>query len=128
VPIYDYRCTVCGREVEVVHGIHDRGPAECASCGGAMRKALSTPAIHFRGGGWAKKDAQTASASRSGGADTSTASGTATSDAGSVGGGDAPTDPASKGKKDGSSAQGASDRSSTAAGSASKAPAASASD
>jgi hypothetical protein len=26
-----------------------------------MRKALSTPAIHFKGSGWAKKDAQAAS-------------------------------------------------------------------
>jgi hypothetical protein len=90
-----------------------------------MRKALSSPAIHFRGGGWAKKDAQAASASRKVGGETSAASDTATSDPGSAGGGDAATDPASKGKKDGSTPQGGGDRSSTAAGSASKAPAAS---
>ena len=58
VPTYDYRCTACGRQVEVVHGIHATGPATCEVCGGAMRKALSTPAIHFKGSGWAKKDAQ----------------------------------------------------------------------
>lgn len=40
-----------------MHGIHDSGPTTCEHCGGAMRKALSAPAIHFRGSGWAKKDA-----------------------------------------------------------------------
>jgi putative FmdB family regulatory protein len=75
VPTYDYRCTACGREVEVVHGISEPGPSACDSCGGSMRKALSTPAIHFRGGGWAKKDAQ---AARSGSASATTGpSGTA---------------------------------------------------
>lgn len=60
MPTYDYRCADCGLEVEVTHGIHDRGPATCGSCGGVMRKAVSTPAIHFKGSGWAKKDARTA--------------------------------------------------------------------
>jgi len=66
MPVYDYRCTDCGLEVEVTHGIHETGPGTCASCGGAMRKALTTPAVHFKGSGWAKKDARTASASRAG--------------------------------------------------------------
>lgn len=57
MPRYDYRCSSCGREVEVMHGIHESGPQACDDCGGAMRKALSSPAIHFKGSGWAKKDA-----------------------------------------------------------------------
>ncbi len=57
MPRYDYRCSNCGREVEVMHGIHESGPQACDHCGGAMRKALSSPAIHFKGSGWAKKDA-----------------------------------------------------------------------
>ena len=60
MPTYDYRCTACDREVEVMHGINDSGPATCQHCGGAMRKALSPPAIHFNGSGWAKKDAASA--------------------------------------------------------------------
>jgi len=60
MPLYDYRCTECGREVEVMHGIHGTGPETCEICGGAMRKALSSPAIHFKGSGWAKKDAAAA--------------------------------------------------------------------
>jgi putative FmdB family regulatory protein len=57
MPLYDYRCVACGREVEVMHGIHEHGPAACEACGGARNKLLSSPAIHFKGSGWAKKDA-----------------------------------------------------------------------
>jgi predicted nucleic acid-binding Zn ribbon protein len=52
---------VLGRSVEVVHSIHGAGPETCEACGGAMRKALTTPAIVFKGSGWAKKDARSAS-------------------------------------------------------------------
>jgi putative FmdB family regulatory protein len=62
MPLYDYRCVACGREVEVMHGIHDVGPDACEACGGAMSKVLSPPAIHFKGSGWAKKDAAASTA------------------------------------------------------------------
>jgi putative FmdB family regulatory protein len=65
MPLYDYRCTQCGHQVEVMHGIDDAGPSTCALCGGAMRKALSPPAIVFKGSGWAKKDARSGSSSTS---------------------------------------------------------------
>lgn len=64
MPLYDYRCKECDRVVEVMHGIHESGPETCETCGGAMRKLLSTPAIHFKGSGWAKKDAAAASAKK----------------------------------------------------------------
>jgi len=64
MPLYDYRCSVCGREVEVMHGIHADGPDACEACGGAMSKVLSPPTIHFKGSGWAKKDAATATAKK----------------------------------------------------------------
>ena len=62
MPLYDYRCTACAREVEVMHGINAPGPDACEACGGPMSKLLSSPAIHFKGSGWAKKDAAAASA------------------------------------------------------------------
>jgi putative FmdB family regulatory protein len=65
MPIYEYVCSACGRRVDVIHGIHGQGPATCEVCGGAMRKALTAPAIHFKGSGWAKKDAKVAPAAAS---------------------------------------------------------------
>lgn len=58
MPIYDYVCTACGTRTEVLHGVNESGPTVCTSCGGALRKALSLPAIVFKGSGWAKKDAR----------------------------------------------------------------------
>jgi len=66
VPIYDYSCANCGHVVEVVHGVHQPGPTVCPECGGLLRKRISPPAIHFRGTGWAKKDARQAAATRAG--------------------------------------------------------------
>jgi putative FmdB family regulatory protein len=65
MPIYEYRCVACGREIEVIHGINAEGPSICDVCAAPMRKLVSTSAIVFRGGGWAKKDARENRKSRS---------------------------------------------------------------
>ena len=56
MPTYDYVCSACGHEMEVVHGVHGHGPSACSDCGGPMRKTFAAPAIHFKGSGWAKKE------------------------------------------------------------------------
>lgn len=63
MPIYDYTCSGCRHLVEVIHGIYEAGPRFCPSCGieGSMRKGFVTPAVHFKGSGWAKKDRSAAS-------------------------------------------------------------------
>jgi putative FmdB family regulatory protein len=65
VPIYDYTCSACGHLTEVIHGVHDAGPHFCPDCGaeGTMKKQLATPAIHFKGTGWAKKERRGSSSS-----------------------------------------------------------------
>ena len=95
MPIYDYRCTACGRQVEVIHAIDASGPTTCEVCGGIMRKALSPPAIHFRGGGWAKKDARAASTKASAAGAAASATDTAARDDSTSGG--KPATDASKG-------------------------------
>jgi putative FmdB family regulatory protein len=64
VPTYDYRCIACGHEIEVIHGVHGRGPDDCPKCGGEMRKAFVVPTIHYKGSGWAKKDRGASSATK----------------------------------------------------------------
>ncbi len=57
MPLYDYDCAACGRRFEAIHGVHDDPPAACPLCGsGPVRKAISAPAFHFKGSGWAKKE------------------------------------------------------------------------
>lgn len=57
MPLYDYDCSACGRRFEVVHGVHVDGPTTCPLCGkGPVRKAITAPAVHYKGSGWAKKE------------------------------------------------------------------------
>ena len=57
MPLYDYDCAACGRRFEVIHGVHADGPATCPLCGkGPVRKAITAPAVHYKGSGWAKKE------------------------------------------------------------------------
>lgn len=81
MPHYDYVCTVCGTLAEVMHGVHEAGPTACAACGGPMRKALSAPAIVFKGSGWAKKDARPKQSGSSSASDKSETSTTGTPEA-----------------------------------------------
>lgn len=66
MPIYDYVCSNCRSRTEVIHGINDSGPRFCPVCGaeGTMTKAFTTPAVHFKGSGWAKKDRSSSSGTR----------------------------------------------------------------
>lgn len=78
MPVYDYVCRDCGHIVEVIHGVHAPGPTKCTVCGGNLRKAVSAPAIVFKGSGWAKKDARMTarpSASSKDGGESTTADG-----------------------------------------------------
>ncbi len=75
MPNYDYVCSNCGYETEVMHSVHGNGPSVCPRCGGPMKKAISAPAVHFKGGGWARKErSSTGKSARSEGKDTSSAS------------------------------------------------------
>ena len=76
MPAYDYDCAACGRRFEVSHGVHGDPPSTCPLCGsGPVRKAISAPAVHYRGSGWAKKERR---ATVSPGTPKSAAEGTAT--------------------------------------------------
>ena len=62
MPLYDYDCAECGERFEVLRGVHDAAPSSCLLCGGGpLKKAFTTPAIHFKGSGWAKKERRASS-------------------------------------------------------------------
>ena len=66
MPTYDYDCASCGRRSEIVHGVYADPPSACPLCGGGpLRKAMTAPAVHFKGTGWAKKERRPAASKTS---------------------------------------------------------------
>ncbi len=52
MPIYEYKCEVCGEELEVIQKPSEPPKKKCPKCGGKLKKKLSAPAIQFKGTGW----------------------------------------------------------------------------
>jgi putative FmdB family regulatory protein len=66
MPLYEYACDACGGRFERIQKFSDPPVAECPTCGGAVRKLISSPAIQFKGSGWYITDYARASESKSG--------------------------------------------------------------
>jgi len=86
VPIYDYRCSNCGHRAEILHGVHDERAHLCPECGGQMRKAITAPAVVFKGSGWAKVDRRSSSHRKSAAADGESATPATAGESGTSGG------------------------------------------
>jgi putative FmdB family regulatory protein len=52
LPLYEYRCAQCGRQIEKIQKFSDPPLTTCEECGGGLERLLSSPAIHFKGSGW----------------------------------------------------------------------------
>ena len=53
MPIYEYVCKNCGKKTENIQGYADKPLVVCPHCGKrALKKAISAPAIQFKGSGW----------------------------------------------------------------------------
>ena len=59
MPTYLYRCS-CGTQSEARRAIDQRDDAPCcASCGTAMRRALTATPVVFKGSGFYRTDSRT---------------------------------------------------------------------
>jgi putative FmdB family regulatory protein len=52
MPLYEYECDACSHRFERIRKFSDPPLDTCPSCGGTVRKLLSSPAIQFKGSGW----------------------------------------------------------------------------
>ena len=52
MPIYEYECTKCGRQVEAWQKFSDPPLSECEQCHGKMKKLISHSTFHLKGSGW----------------------------------------------------------------------------
>jgi putative FmdB family regulatory protein len=122
VPTYQYTCTDCGEQVEVVQKFSDEPLKVCPVCGGALRKVFSPVGIVFKGSGFYRTDSRNGSAERakkdkepSGSGAKSGESGGGSGDSGSSGSGS--KDSGSSGSSSDSSASGSSGSGSSGSGS-----------
>ena len=57
MPFYEYQCTNCGHEEEVLQKISDKPLKVCPACGkSSMEKIVSAAAFRLKGGGWYETD------------------------------------------------------------------------
>ena len=56
MPIYEYRCDVCGHTLEIFQKFSDAPLETCEVCGGHVAKVLHPVAIHFKGSGFYTTD------------------------------------------------------------------------
>ena len=53
MPIYEYECSSCGEEHEVIHGMLDVLVRKCPACGQLkLHRKISLSAFHLKGKGW----------------------------------------------------------------------------
>jgi putative FmdB family regulatory protein len=53
MPLYEYECeTENGRRFEIIQKFSDEILKVCPTCGGPVRKLISSPAIQFKGSGF----------------------------------------------------------------------------
>ncbi len=57
MPIYEYRCTECGHELEKLQKINDAPLTDCPACGKpALQKQVSAAGFRLKGSGWYETD------------------------------------------------------------------------
>lgn len=102
MPTYQYRCTTCGEELEVVQKFSDDALTECPKCSGRLRKVFNAVGVVFKGSGFYATDNRTKGKSNAATTASSTSSSDssaqpATASGSSTGGASTSTAPASTG-------------------------------
>jgi putative FmdB family regulatory protein len=58
VPTYQYVCTECGNDLEVVQKFTDQPLTECPACHGQLRKVFYPVGVVFKGSGFYRTDSR----------------------------------------------------------------------
>ncbi len=58
MPTYQYACTECEHEFEVVQSFSDPAITKCEECGGEVRKKFGAVGVVFKGSGFYRTDSR----------------------------------------------------------------------
>ncbi len=71
MPIYNYKCEACSRELELRHGMNEPAPRACPSCDArdTLKRVLKSGhgGFQLKGGGWFSQGYTGGGSSNSGG-------------------------------------------------------------
>jgi putative FmdB family regulatory protein len=56
MPMYEYHCSKCGKNFDVLQRFSDPPLTTHEECGGAVERVLSAPAFQLKGSGWYATD------------------------------------------------------------------------
>ena len=56
MPLYEYKCSSCGKTFEVIQKFADEPLKVHPECGGEVVRLFSAPAFHLKGTGWYATD------------------------------------------------------------------------
>ena len=56
MPIYEYECDQCGKQLEVFQKISEKPLTKCSNCSGKLHKLVSQSSFHLKGSGWYATD------------------------------------------------------------------------
>jgi putative FmdB family regulatory protein len=60
MPIYEYQCQACRKQIEALQKMNDAPLLDCPQCGKpALKKQVSAAAFRLKGGGWYETDFKT---------------------------------------------------------------------
>ena len=95
MPIYEYHCTACDHEEDVMQKFSDAPLTQCPACGAASyRKKVSAAGFQLKGSGWYVTDFRDGG-KKSAGSESASAGNDKTSGAGESAGGEKSSAPAS---------------------------------
>jgi putative FmdB family regulatory protein len=66
VPTYQYACTECGEQLEMVQKFSDDPLTVCPACSGRLRKVFSPVGIVFKGSGFYRTDSRASNGAKDG--------------------------------------------------------------
>jgi putative FmdB family regulatory protein len=69
VPTYQYACTECGEQLEMVQRFSDDPLSVCPACSGRLRKVFSPVGIVFKGSGFYRTDSRAGNGAKDGAKD-----------------------------------------------------------
>lgn len=53
MPIYEYRCSACGQQCELIQKFSDEPATTCPNCGKeGLNRLISAPSFQLKGSGW----------------------------------------------------------------------------